>query len=218
MPFRNRSEAGQLLAGRLQDYANRPDVLIFALPRGGVPVAAEIATALNLPLAVLVVRKLGVPGQSELAMGAVINGGTVYINRSIVGELGIPESVIEAVTRQETREVARRESLYNRGRPMPDVKGKTVILVDDGVATGASLLLAAQALHNQEAAQVILAIPVAPPPTVREFNRVADQIVCLAQPYPFVSVGQWYEDFHQLTDEEVFLILDRLPEKQPELK
>lgn len=213
LPFSNRSEAGQLLAGRLQEYANRPDVLVFALPRGGVPVAAEIASALNLPLAVLVVRKLGVPGQEELAMGAVINGGSVYINRAITGELGISENVIEAVTRQETQEVARRESLYNRGQPLPDVKQKTVILVDDGVATGASLMLAAQALHNQGAAQVVMAIPVAPAQTVREFGRVADQIVCLAQPYPFNSVGQWYADFHQLTDAEVCRILDRLPAK-----
>jgi predicted phosphoribosyltransferase len=218
LPFRDRCEAGQLLASRLQSYDNRPDVLVFALPRGGVPVAAEIAKALNLPLSVLVVRKLGVPGQEELAMGAVTNGGMVYINRAITGELGLSESLIETVVHRETQEVARRESLYNRGKPMPDVKGKTVILVDDGVATGASMFLAAQALHDQGATEVILAIPVAPPQTVRELNQVADQIVCLAQPSPFFSVGLWYNDFHQLTDEEVCQTLDHLLPKSPEMK
>lgn len=218
MPFSNRSAAGELLALELQFYANQPDVLIFALPRGGVPVAAEISKALNLPMAVLVVRKLGVPGHEELAMGAVINGGTVYINRAVTDELGIPARLIDDVTRKETKEVARREFLYNRGVPLPEVKGKTVILVDDGAATGSSLLLAARALRNQQASKVVLAIPVAPAETVREFRKAADQIVCLIQPQPFYSVGQWYEDFHQLSDAEVCRILEDLPTQQPAIQ
>lgn len=211
LPFRDRSEAGRLLALRLQPYAKRSDTLILALPRGGVPVGAEIAEALDVPLRVFVVRKLGVPGQEELAMGAITSGGMRYVNRAITSTLNIPEITIEAAARREMQEVERREALYSRGQPPPDVRNKTIILTDDGIATGSSIRLAAQALREQGAAHIIIAVPVAPPSTVLQLNEVADEVVCLVEPEPFLAVGQWYDDFHQLDDGEVFEILDRLP-------
>ena len=211
LPFRDRSEAGRLLAIRLQPYAKLSGTLILALPRGGVPVGAAIAEALDVPLRVFVVRKLGVPGQEELAMGAITSGGLHYVNRAITSSLNIPEIIIEAAARREMQEVARREALYSRGQPLPDVRNKTIILTDDGIATGSSIRLAAQALREQGAARIIIAVPVAPPSSVLQLKEVADEVVCLVEPEPFLAVGQWYDDFHQLNDREVFEILDRLP-------
>lgn len=218
LPFRDRTEAGRILANRLSAYAGRRDTIVFALPRGGVPVAAEIAESLRVPMYVFVVRKLGVPGHPELAMGAITSGGKRLINRAVTHSLNIPESDIENVVCCETRELQRRERLYGRGRQLPQVKDKNVILVDDGVATGSSMLLAVQSLREQGAGRVIVAVPVAPPAAVSELNRLADEVVCLAQPEPFAAVGQWYKDFSQVEDQEVCRTLDRLIERAPEIR
>jgi len=218
LPFRDRSEAGRLLAERLRFYAGRPDTVVFALPRGGVPVAAEIAEALQVPLFVFVVRKLGVPGREELAMGAITSGGKRLINREITTTLNIPESEIDQVARQETRELLRRERLYSRGLPMPDVTNKIVILVDDGIATGSSMVLAVQSLRDREAGRIVVAVPVAPAGVASQLGCLADEVVCLAAPEPFAAVGQWYQDFVQVTDHEVCCILDHLIERTPELQ
>ena len=218
LPFRDRSEAGRLLAERLRFYAGRPDTVVFALPRGGVPVAAEIAEALQVPLFVFVVRKLGVPGREELAMGAITSGGKRLINREITTTLNIPESEIDQVARQETRELLRRERLYSRGLPMPDVTNKIVILVDDGIATGSSMVLAVQSLRDREAGRIVVAVPVAPAGVASQLGCLADEVVCLAAPEPFAAVGQWYQDFVQVTDDEVCCILDHLIERTPELQ
>jgi putative phosphoribosyl transferase len=218
LPFRDRTEAGRLLAARLHLYAGRPDTIVFALPRGGVPVAAEIAEALRVPLFVLVVRKLGVPGQEELAMGAITSGGKRLINRGVTSALNIPESEIDQVAWHETRELLRRERLYSRGQPMPDVRDKTIILVDDGIATGSSMVLAVQALREQEAGRIVVAVPVAPRGMVSQLGCLADEVLCVAVPEPFAAVGHWYQDFAQVTDQEVCRTLDRLVEQTPELE
>lgn len=217
LPFRDRTEAGRLLATRLREYAGRSDMIVFALPRGGVPVAAEIAKSLRVPLFAFVVRKLGAPGHEELAMGAITSGGKRLINRSVVIALNIPKSAIDQVAFRETQEVQRRERLYFRGQKMPDVKGKMVILVDDGIATGSSMVLAVQALRELGAAQILVAVPVAPAGVVAQLDEMAD-VVCLATPEPFDAVGKWYEDFSQITDYQVCTTLDRLIERVPELQ
>lgn len=218
LPFRDRSEAGRLLAERLRLYAGRPDTIVFALPRGGVPVAAEIAEKLAAPLFVFVVRKLGVPGREELAMGAITSGGKRLINRDVTTALNIPESEVELVAWQETRELLRRERLYSRGQPMPEVTNKIVILVDDGIATGSSMVLAVQALRDREAGRIVVAVPVAPTGVASQLGCLADEFVCLAMPEPYAAVGQWYQDFAQVTDHEVCRTLDRLIERMPELQ
>jgi putative phosphoribosyl transferase len=218
LPFRDRTDAGRLLAARLHLYAGRPDTIVFALPRGGVPVAAEIAETLRVPLFVLVVRKLGVPGQEELAMGAITSGGKRLINRDVTSALNIPESEIDQVAWHETRELLRRDRLYSRGQPMPDVRDKTIILVDDGIATGSSMVLAVQALREQEAGRIVVAVPVAPRAMVLQLRCLADEVICLAVPEPFAAVSQWYQDFAQVTDHEVCSTLDRLVEQTPELE
>lgn len=218
LPFRDRSEAGRLLAERLRLYAGRPDTIVFALPRGGVPVAAEIAEKLAAPLFVFVVRKLGVPGREELAMGAITSGGKRLINRDVTTALNIPESEVELVAWQETRELLRRERLYSRGQPMPEVTNKIVILVDDGIATGSSMVLAVQALRDREAGRIVVAVPVAPTGVASQLGCLADEVVCLAMPEPYAAVGQWYQDFAQVTDHEVCRTLDRLIERMPELQ
>lgn len=218
LPFRDRTEAGRILGHRLQGLAGRGDLIILALPRGGVPVAGEIATVLGAPLFVYVVRKLGVPGHEELAMGAITSGGKWLVNRAVTSARHIPESIVDAVARKETQELRRRERLYCRGRRMPDVKGKIVILVDDGIATGSSMMLAVQALREQGAGRVVVAIPIAPASAVSQLRSLADEVVCLAEPEPFMSVGQWYKEFRQVTDHEVCCILDRLFERTPELQ
>ena len=207
--FRDRREAGQVLADTLTAYAGRPDVLVLALPRGGVPVAYEVARALGAPLDVFLVRKLGVPGHEELAMGAVATGGVRVLNDQVVGALGIPPSVIEAVAAWQQQELARRERLYRGDRLPPDVRGRTVILVDDGLATGSTMRAALAALRRQQPARLVVAVPTAAPETCDELRAEADDVVCATTPEPFHSVGLWYEDFSQTTDEEVRELLER---------
>jgi putative phosphoribosyl transferase len=207
MIFQNRIEAGRKLAEKLTEYANRDDLLILALPRGGVPVAFEVAQKLNAPLDVFLVRKLGVPGYEELAMGAIASGGVRVLNKRTVDYLNIPEKVIERVAEKEQRELERREKAYRDNRPAPEVRGKIVILIDDGLATGATMRAAAIALKAQNPAKVVIAVPVSSPETCAEFAAEVDAIVCAATPEPFEGVGKWYEDFSQTTDEEVCELL-----------
>ena len=201
--FRNRTDAGRQLAGKLAPYADRPDVVVLALPRGGVPVASEVARALGAPLDVFVVRKLGVPGHEELAMGAVATGGLRVLNDEIVHGLDIPEREIAAVADRELHELSRRERLYRGDHPPPDVGGRTVILVDDGLATGATMRAAVQALRQQQPARIVVAVPTASPDTCEALKAAADDVVCAMTPEPFFAVGHWYDDFTQTTDDEV---------------
>ena len=203
IPFRNRREAGRLLAKKLTNYAGRPDVLVLALPRGGVPVAYEVAQALRAPLDLFIVRKLGIPGYEELAMGAVATGGGRVLNEQIVTGLRIPDYIIDGVAAQEQQEIARRERLYRGGRPPPDVRGKTIILVDDGLATGATMLAAVKALRQQQPARIVVAVPTAAAETCEQLRKEVDEVICAMTPQPFEAVGRWYEDFTQTTDEEV---------------
>ena len=209
MQFRNRIEGGQLLAKRLTQYANRPDVLVLALPRGGVPVGYEVAQALNAPLDVFVVRKLGVPGHEELAMGAIASGGVRVLNGEVVEGLRIPDDVIDAIAARELRELERRERAYRDDRPAPEVQGRTVILVDDGIATGSTMRAAVEALRELEAGRIVVAAPTAALSTVREMHADVDEFVAVMTPADFAGVGQWYEDFSQTTDEEVRALLDK---------
>jgi predicted phosphoribosyltransferase len=209
MIFRDRADAGRRLAERLTAYADRPDVLVLGLPRGGVPVAFEVAARLNAPLDIFLVRKLGVPGQEELAMGAIATGGVRVVNESVVDYLRIPGEVIDAVAGEEQRELERRERAYRDDRPAPDVRGKTVILVDDGLATGSTMRAAATALRKQGPARIVVAVPVSSAETCDEFRLEVDDIVCAATPRPFQGVGMWYDDFSQTTDEEVRELLAR---------
>ena len=207
--FRNRTDAGRQLAAKLAAYANRPDILVLALPRGGVPVAFEVARALGVPLDVFLVRKLGVPGYEELAMGAVATGGVRVLNNEIVRDLGISEHEIDAVVAHEMQELARRDRLYRGDRQPPDVAGRTVILVDDGLATGATMRAAVQALRQQQAARIVAAVPTASPDTCQVLKAEADDVICAMTPEPFFAVGHWYEDFTQTTDDEVRELLAR---------
>ena len=201
--FLDRTEAGRLLAEHLGVYRNRDDVLILALPRGGVPVGAEIARTLNAPLDVFVVRKLGLPEHPELAMGAIATGGVRVVNRDVVDALRIPSLVIDAVTAQEQDELARRERAYRDDLPAPDLNGKTVIVVDDGIATGSTMLAAVAALRQLGAARIVVAAPVIAGSTYYEMRRGADDVAAVLVPENFYGVGQWYENFSQTTDEEV---------------
>ncbi len=205
--FFNRIEAGKFLAENLSAYSNRDDVLVLALPRGGVPVAAEVAKRLNAPLDVFVVRKLGVPDHAELAMGAIASGGVRVINRDVVEALQIPEIVSDAVAAQEQEELARRERAYRDDLPAPDVEGKTVILVDDGIATGSTMLAAVAALRQLKAARIVVAAPVIAGLTYYQIRRAADDVAAVMLPEDFYGVGQWYEDFSQTTDDEVRQLL-----------
>jgi predicted phosphoribosyltransferase len=198
-----------MLAQKLGPYANRHDVIVLALPRGGVPVAFEVARALKAPLDVFIVRKLGVPGYEELAMGAVATGGVRVVNDQIVRALGIPDYVIDAVASWEEQELARRERLYRDDRPTPEVRDRTVILVDDGLATGATMHAAVKALRQQQPARIIVAVPIASPETCEEVRAEVDDIICAVTPEPFYAVGFWYDDFSQTTDEEVRELLAR---------
>ena len=201
--YRDRTEAGVELAKKLGAYANRAEAIVLALPRGGVPVAYEVARALHAPLDVFLVRKLGVPGHEELAMGAVATGDVRVLNAEVVRALGIPSSVIDAVAAWELEEVRRRERLYRGDRPPPDVRGKTVILVDDGLATGSTMLAAVKALRLQQPAQIVVAVPIAAPDTCELLRAEVDDVVCAVTPEPFYAVGLWYQDFSQTTDDEV---------------
>jgi len=207
--FRNRTDAGRQLAEKLAAYANRPDVLILALPRGGVPVAFELARAFGAPLDVFLVRKLGVPGYEELAMGAVATGGVRVLNDEIVRGLGISEHEIDAVVARELRELSRRDRLYRGDRPPSDVAGRTVILVDDGLATGATMRAAVQALRQQQPGRIVAAVPTASPDTCQVLKAEADDVICAITPEPFFAVGHWYDDFTQTTDDEVRELLAR---------
>jgi len=209
MLFQDRFDAGRTLASKLRAFANRSDTVVLALPRGGVPVGFEVAKALNAPLDVFVVRKLGVPGYEELAMGAIASGGIRVLNEDVVRTLGIPDDVIDRVAAEEERELERRERDYRDGRPPVDVQGRTVILVDDGLATGSSMRVAVLALKRKRPAKVVVAVPLAAPATCAEFESEVDQIICAATPEPFRSVGQWYGDFSQTSDAEVRNLLRR---------
>jgi len=199
MIYRDRRDAGEQLALRLSEYAKRDDVLVLALPRGGVPVAYEVARVLNAPLDIFLVRKLGVPGHEELAMGAISSGGVRVINADVVDYLRIPARVVDT----ELRELERRERLYRGARTEPDVSGKTVILIDDGLATGSTMRAAVEALAQQNPARVVVAVPVSAPETCDEYRMGVDEIICAQTPEPFMGVGMWYQDFSQTTDTEV---------------
>ncbi len=207
--FRDRAEAGQRLARELTEYADRDDVLVLGLPRGGVPVAFEVAQALDAPLDIFLVRKLGVPGHRELAMGAIASGGVRVMNQDVLQQLLVSEEAIDAVAAREREELERREQAYRGDRPRPDVTGKTVLLVDDGLATGASMRAALAALRERDPARIVVAVPTAPPRTCREFEDLADDVVCATTPEPFYGVGGSYVDFSQTTDEEVRELLDQ---------
>ena len=203
MLFQDRFEAGRVLASRLSQFAHRNDVVVLGLPRGGIPVAFEVAKSLNAPLDVFVVRKLGVPGQEELAMGAIASGGIRVLNRDVVDTLGIGNDEIAEAAREQQSELARREQEYRNGRPMLDVRNRIAILVDDGLATGSSMRVAAIALRKKEPAEIVVAVPVAAPSTCEELQTEADAVICATTPEPFHAVGEWYRDFRQTSDEEV---------------
>jgi predicted phosphoribosyltransferase len=205
--FRDRVEAGAILAERLRHYAGLPDVLVLALPRGGVPVAARVAEALGAPLDVFVVRKLGVPGHEELAMGAIASGGVRVVNEQVVGRLGLGEAVLDRVAEAEGRELERRERSYREGRGPPDLAGRVVILVDDGLATGSTMRAAVAAARLLDPARVVVAVPTAPASTCQQLRGEADEVICATTPRPFRAVGYSYRSFPQTADEEVTAIL-----------
>jgi len=219
-PFANRREAGKKLAeklmGKLMMDPNRPDVLVLALPRGGVPIAYEVARALHAPLDVFLVRKLGVPGYEELAMGAIATGGVRVLNEEVTSQLDLPDSVIDEITHREQQELERRERLYRGDSPAPNVQGRTVILVDDGLATGSTMRAAATALRRMKPLKIIVAVPVAAPEICEEFRSEVDEVVCAVTPEPFMAVGAWYSDFSQTSDEEVRELLRQTACYQPD--
>ncbi len=210
MLFRDRIEAGAALASKLTTYRGQPDVRVLALPRGGVPVAFEVAQALHAPMDVFSVRKLGLPSHPEVAMGAIATGGVRVLNASLVQTLRIPDAVIEAVAAREQRELERRERAYRGDLPPLDVRGRTVILVDDGLATGATMRAAVRAARKLGATRVVVAVPIGARETCEEFRAEADETVCAYTPEPFHAVGQWYADFSETTDDEVHALLDRI--------
>ena len=212
--FRDRTEAGQLLAEQLRAYERHPDAIVLALPRGGVPVGYEVALGLKLPLDVFVVRKLGVPGYRELAMGAIASGGIRVLNEDVLSALPDSDAMVAQVTTLETQELERRERDYRGDQPPPDVNGRVVILIDDGLATGATMLAAIAALRKKEPAKIVVAVPVCPPETLQEVQRVADETITLFAPDWFRGVGQFYEDFAQISDEEVRVLLARAAERK----
>ncbi len=212
--FRDRREAGRALANALMHLANREEVIVLGLPRGGVPVACEVALALAAPLDVFVVRKLGVPGYRELAMGAIATGGVLVVG-DVARDMGIPDETIQEVMRLETAELHRREASYRGSGPPADVAGRTVILVDDGIATGSTMRAAIQALRALGAACVVVAVPLAPADTCKELRAEADELICVRMPEPFVAVGMWYDDFSPTSDEEVRTLLDQAAGRAP---
>lgn len=211
--FRDRKQAGQLLAKRLGKYANRTDVIVLGLPRGGVPVAFEVARELHAPLDVFVVRKLGVPGHRELAMGAIASGGVRVLNEVVVYELEIPRAAIDAVAATEEKELRRRELAYRGHAGSPDVRGKIIIVVDDGIATGSTMRAALRALRNQGPARIVMAVPTCARLSYMDLQNEADEAIVLMIPEDFIAVGQWYEDFPQTTDEEVTALLEQAGHK-----
>ncbi|ADE36602.1 phosphoribosyltransferase [Methanohalophilus mahii] len=207
--FKNRVDAGRKLAGELSEYANRRDVILLALPRGGVPVAYEIAKQLNVPMDIFLVRKLGVPENKELAMGAIASEDIRVLNQDIIRSFGISDRTIAKVAADERGELQRRERLYRGDRKRPEVKDRTVILIDDGLATGATMLAAVKALRSKNPSKIVIAVPVASLDTCKTFEREVDDIICGATPEPFYGVGAWYEEFRQVTDEEVCDMLEK---------
>jgi len=214
--FSDRREAGRELARLLPASLRSDDVVVLALPRGGVPVAFEIAQALGAPLDVFLVRKLGTPGHPELAMGAIASGGIRVLNDEVVEYLNIPGDLIDAVAEREQAELERREAAYRQGRPMPSLRNRTVILVDDGLATGSTMKAAVEAAKHEQPTRVIVAVPVGAPETCRELANRADEVICARMPTPFSAVGQWYRDFTQTTDEEVKNLLTASGRPQPQ--
>ena len=210
--FPNRAEAGRLLAEKLEKYADRDDVIVLGLPRGGVPVAYEVAKSLQAPLDVFIVRKLGVPGFEELAAGAIASGGVRVLNEDVLRALPNADEIIESVTVKETAELERRENSYRDDRPAPELRDRVVILVDDGLATGATMRAAVKALRQRGVAKIVVAVPVGPPDTCREFEDEADETICASAPEFFQAVGQYYDDFSQTSDEEVRDLLARAAE------
>src|SRR6266705_2791497 len=207
--FSNRTEAGRLLAEKLLKYAGRADVIVLGLPRGGVPVAFEVAQRLGAPFDVFIVRKLGVPGFEELAVGAIASGGVRVLNEDVMRALPNADETIESITARETIELERREQSYRDGRPAPELRDRIVILVDDGLATGATMRAAVKALRQRGAAKIVVAVPVGPPDTCHELERLADETNCLSTPPFFQAVGQYYEDFSQTSDEDVRELLSQ---------
>lgn len=206
-PFIDRRDAGRQLARHLAQFAGHPDVLVVGLPRGGIPVAFEVAHALHAPLEPFIVRKLGVPGHEEYAMGAIASGGITVLDRDVVDQLGIPPLVVDRVARHEQAELERRQRAYRGARPFPELHGRTVIVIDDGLATGATMAAAVAALRELGPEQIIVAAPVAAPSTCAMLRRSADDCICALTPSPFHGVGLWYEDFAQTTDDEVRALL-----------
>jgi predicted phosphoribosyltransferase len=203
MLFRDRADAGRQLAERLARYADVPNVIVLALPRGGVPVAYEVARRLHAPLDVWLVRKLGVPGHEELAMGAIASGGVRVLQADVARAAGVSEEQLERVTARERAELARREAAYRAGKPPLNLRGRTAILIDDGLATGATMRAAILALRQHAPVRVVVAVPTASPDVCAEFQQLVDEMVCAATPQPFYAVGAWYDDFSQTTDDEV---------------
>jgi predicted phosphoribosyltransferase len=215
MLFTDRCDAGRALAGKLGGYAHRPDVIVLALPRGGVPVALEVAQALEAPLDVFLVRKLGFPGNEEFAMGAIASGGVRVLNEPVLARFGVPMATVESVAAEEQRELRRRERTYRGDLPALDVRSRTVIVVDDGLATGFSMRAAVTALRSLGPQRIVVAVPVGPADTVDELRRLADEVVCVATPEPFLSVGRFYDIFDQTSDAEVQDILARARRPEP---
>jgi putative phosphoribosyl transferase len=212
LPYRNRQEAGAYLAQHLAAYRDRDDVIVLALPRGGVPVAYEVARALHVPLDVFFVRKIGLPGAEEFAVGAIASGGVRLLDEDLIERYGVSRAAIDAVIAAEERELERRERQYRGDRKLPDLTGKTVILVDDGLATGSTMRVAVAALRREGAARIVVGVPVAAPETCQLLEREVDDIVCAVTPQPFHAVGLWYADFSQTSDREVHTLLERAPD------
>jgi putative phosphoribosyl transferase len=211
-PFADRQDAGIALAARLEHFKRRQDVVVLALPRGGVPVASEVARALGAPLDVFVVRKLGLPGHRELAMGAIASGGVRVLNDDVIGWYRVPEVVIDEVAREEGAELQRREHAYREGRPPVELRDRTVLLIDDGLATGSTMKAAVQAVRAHGPARIVVAVPVGAPETCGSLAAIADEVVCVRMPQHFAAVGLWYRDFSQTTDEEVRDLLRHQPQ------
>jgi predicted phosphoribosyltransferase len=211
-PFANRREAGLELARQLEHFAGRTDIVVLALPRGGVPVAYEVARALGAPLDVFLVRKLGLPGHRELAMGAIASGGVRVLNNDVVAWYRIPDVIIDEAAREEQAELERRERLYREGQPPVELAGRVVLLIDDGLATGSTMKAAVQAVRARAPSRIVVAVPVGAPDTCQEFQTIADEVVCARIPQRFNAVGQWYRDFSQTSDQEVRQLLHERPE------
>ena len=215
LPIKDRTAAGKALADALNVYRGRADLIVLALPRGGVPVAREVASSLGAPLDLMLVRKLGVPDQRELAMGAIASGGIRVMNEDIVRFIGITPREIDQVEAEERKELQRREQAYRGDRPWPELAGQCVILIDDGLATGATMRAAVEAVRTRAPAEIVVAVPVAPPDTIAKLRELADAVICLAEPEPFQAIGLWYVDFSQVSDDEVRDLLDIMWNEAP---